>query len=474
MTRHDCTIRELVDGTIAVPSVELDPMLTDSDSGDALHHQLASSATSVEKAIATAAAVHADGTWFGLSAKERAGALRALQAELTSRADQLAPVDSSDNGVPQAVGAAFLGGVVTLLEVGAAQLDDGFGHDEHASVAGACDQWRLPWGPAAVFLPWNAPAHLAIVKTADALTAGCPVIIKPSEWAPHFSGIFAEAVNAALPPGVVQIVHGGAAVGEALVSDPRIAAVSYTGGVAGGAAVAQACARQLKPVDLELSGNNPVVVLEDAEPDFVAEQVVMALLTLNGQYCVGPRRLIVPEAQVDDYLAAFEAVLDAVTIGPTTDPLTQLGPLAHEPHRRRIEDQLTEFADRGCDVRRHGTLPDSTGHFAAPAVVLADKAPELKEEIFGPVLQVRTYRDVDEAIAIANDHDYGLSGYVFGQDRDAIRAVGRRLRAGLVRLNSAYGPPDSAPVASLWGVSGVGQFGVAQGPQFFSGARYVG
>ncbi|SEE74193.1 aldehyde dehydrogenase family protein [Jiangella alba] len=474
MSDHDCTIRELVGTTAAVPADTLDPVLTDADTGRELHPQLASSAASVDAALATAWAAHTDGTWFGLPRAERAAALRALRLELQARVPDIARADAQDTGVPQTTITAFGSAVAMLLDVAAAQIEEGFGHVEQATSAGVSDQWRLPWGPAAVFLPWNAPAHLAMVKTADALTAGCPVIIKPSEWAPHFTGIFAEAVQATLPAGVVQIVHGGSAVGAALVGDERVAAVSYTGGVAGGTAVAQACAAQLKPVDLELSGNNPAVVLAGEDPAAVAEHVVTAMLTLNSQYCVAPRRLIVPEAEAQDYLAAFATALDAVTIGATADPATQLGPLAHEPHRRRVEEQLAQFAARGCEVRRYGKLPESGGHFAAPAVVVADGAPDLREEIFGPALLVRTYRDLDEAVTIANDHSYGLAGYVFGGDRDAARAVGRRLRAGLVRLNSPYGPPDSDPVMGMWGSSGIGQIGSGQGPQFFSGARYVG
>ena len=471
---HACTIRELVDGDIAAPAEELAPTLTDSDTGEALHPQLASSADSVERALSAADAVHNDEIWTRLSAADRAAALRSLQNELTSRVPELAAADSLDSGVPQSVTGAFLAAVAGLFGLAANQVEEGFGHVEQPSSSGGCDQWRLPWGPAAVLLPWNAPAHMAIVRTADALVAGCPVILKPSEWSPHSSGALAEAVKAALPAGVVQIVHGGRAVSQSLVEDSRIAAVSYTGGVAGGTAVAEACARQLKPVDLELSGNNPVVVLPDAELNIVVEQVVTALLMLNGQYCVGPRRLIVPEDRGDEYVAAVGAALDAVTIGATSEPTTMLGPISHEPHLQRIESQLAEFENRGCEVRRFGQLPTSSGHFARPTLVLADKAPELQEEVFGPVLQVRTYAKVDDAIAIANDHAYGLSAYVFGADRDAARAVGRRLRAGLVRLNSAFGPPDVAPVASPWGVSGVGSFGLGEGPKFFTGLRFVG
>ena len=465
-------IRELVGDTAALPTEELPALLTDSDTGEVLGPQRASSAASVERALATSAAVHATGTWSDLPREERAAALRQLGKEIASRVDELAALDSRDTGVPLSTTSMFLGAVSQLFEPAALQVEAGFEHEEKQSAAvGGCDQWRLPWGPAAVFLPWNAPAHMAIVRTADALAAGCPVVLKPSEWAPHSSGPLAEAFQAALPPGVVQILHGGAAVGASIVGDDRIAAVSYTGGVNGGKAVAQACAAALKPVDLELSGNNPAVVLPGEDPMAVAGNAVVAMTMLNGQYCVAARRLIVPESEVEAYADAFGAVLGSLPIGATTDPGTALGPLAHEPHRVRLEEQLAEFAAAGCEVRRFGTLPELGGHFFQPALVLGDQAGALKEEVFGPVLQIRGYRDQAEAIRIANDHAYGLCAYVFGSDRDSARAVGRQLRAGIVRLNSPFGAPDVAPLANVWGISGLGTIG--EGPKFFSGLRFV-
>jgi phenylacetaldehyde dehydrogenase len=469
----DSTIRELVADTIAVPADELPAVLTDSDTGEVLGNQRASSAASVEKALATAAEVHETGAWSELPREERAAALRQLGKEIASRVEDLAALDSRDTGVPLSTTGMFLGAVSALFEPAALQVEAGFEHEEKQSaVVGGCDQWRLPWGPAAVFLPWNAPAHMAIVRTADALVAGSPIILKPSEWTPHSSGPLAEAFQAALPTGVVQILHGGVEVGQKIVGDDRIAAVSYTGGVNGGKAVAAACAAALKPVDLELSGNNPVVVLPGEDPMAVASQAVIAMTMLNGQYCVAARRLIVPEAEVDAYADAFGAVLGSLPIGPATDPGTALGPISHEPHRVRLEQQLEEFAAVGCEVRRFGTLPEGAGgHFFQPAIVLGDQAGQLKEEVFGPVLQIRGYRDRDEAIRIAHDHEYGRCAYVFGSDRDEARAVGRKLRAGIVRLNSPFGAPDVMPLANVWGISGLGVIG--EGPKFFSGLRFV-
>jgi phenylacetaldehyde dehydrogenase len=469
----DCGIRELVDGVAAAPAERLSAVLTDPDTGAELHPQAASSLDALEKAIATAHQVHVDGVWSDLPAAERAAGIRRLQAELASRAEELGRTDSIDSGVTVAMTSAVIGARVGMLELAAKQVEDGFERVEHSTSFGACDQWRLPWGPAAIFLPWNAGAATAIMKTADALVAGCPVIIKPSEWSSHFSGAFAEAVSAALPAGVVQIVHGDQTVGEALVNDARIAAVSYTGGVGGGTAVAEACARQLKPVDLELSGNNPVVVLPDATPDVVLGTVLAGMFFLNGQACIAPRRLVVPEEQAEGYVAAIGAALDGIKIGTTDDPETVLGPLAHAQHQQHIEAQLADLETRGCEVRRFGQLPSAGGHFVAPAVVLTDKAPDFRDEVFGPVLQVRTYASVDEAVDIANDHPFGLSAYVCGTDRDAARAVGRRLRAAFVNING-LGQAEAPMMGNAWGKTGLGVFGIGQGAAFFAGYRFVG
>lgn len=474
MTAHDCTARELVGGSASRPAEERGPALTDPDTGLELHGQLASSADCAERVLATAHAVHVDEVWTRLSRAERGTALRALGDALSVRVDELAHADSLDTGVPLATTRALLGAVCGAMAAAADQVEAGFGHAEHASASGTCDQWRLPWGPALVLLPWNAPTAMAVTRTADALVAGCPVVLKPSEWSPHSTGPFSEAVSAALPAGVVQVVHGDRAVSAALVDDRRTAAVSFTGGVAGGRAVAETCGRLLKPVDLELSGNNPVVVLPDADPAAVVANVLPALLFLNGQYCAGPRRLVVPRDRASSFVDALGDSLDGLSVGPTTDPTAALGPLASAQHLAHVRRQLDEFARRGCDVRHHGRVPEGDGHYLPPTVVLADAAPDLVDEVFGPVLVVRTYDDVDEAVGIANDQPYGLTAYVVGDDRDRAREVGRRLRAGLVRVNSPFGPDDVAPVGSPWGASGLGSFGPGEGPRFFSGSRFVG
>jgi phenylacetaldehyde dehydrogenase len=325
-------------------------------------------------------------------------------------------------------------------------------------------------------VPWNAPAPTALFKTAAALAAGCPVVLKPSEWAPHFAAPVAEAALASgLPTAMLQIVQGGPALGQALASDARVQALSYTGGVAGGRAVAAACAPRLIPLDLELSGNNPVVILPDAELDQAAAQLVGGMLLLNGQWCAGPRRAVVPEALAGPLVDAVLARLEAAVIGPTTGAGTQLGPLAHSDHLERLQQQLAECSASGHTVRSVGTTPTGTGHFLAPVVITGDKTRELRDELFGPVLVVQPYTDIEEAVEIANDHSFGLSGYVFGRDLTQAAGIGRRLRAGQVSLNRIEVLPIAEQgVGSMWGLSGLGSLGGLDGVRFFTGARVVG
>jgi phenylacetaldehyde dehydrogenase len=469
-------IAQLVDGTMTEPAQELTSWLTDPNTGLALSLQRQTTLEHLDIALSAAEEAHRNDTWMALPGSERAALLLAFSAELAARVEELAAADSMDSGVPltstrllAAAGADAMRSAADLVatEPERTPLD---------GLAGPAVQWRLPWGPAAVVVPWNAPAPTALFKTAAALAAGCPVILKPSEWAPHFAAPLAEAfVVSGMPTAMVQIVQGGASIGQAIAGDPRVQALSYTGGVAGGRAVAAACAPRMIPLDLELSGNNPVVILADVDIVETAAQIVGGMLLLNGQWCAGPRRAVVPESMADELIAAVLTQLEGVAIGPTTGPSTQLGPIAQAEHLKRLQGQLDECSSSGHTVRHVGTPPTGGGHFLAPAVISGDKTRELRDEIFGPVLVVQTYTDVDEAVEIANDHSYGLSGYVFGRDAAEAATVGRRLRAGTVSLNRiALMPVAEQGVTSMWGQSGLGSIGALDGVRFFTGARIVG
>ena len=302
------------------------------------------------------------------------------------------------------------------------------------------------------------------------------LILKPTEWAPNGCDIFGEAARAAgIPNGVFQLVHGGPSVGGKLVKDARIRAVSFTGGLAGGRAIAQACAEDFKPAQLELGGNNPVVVLEDANLDEAARGVTALLTSLNGQWCRALGRLIVHESIAAKLLDRTMQVLREVKLGDSLSFDTQMGPLVHSLHLEKINGQLAELVSKGGTAHSATPLPDLPGNFLAPTLVMGVTSADAQHEIFGPVGAVLTFKTDDQAVRLANDTAYGLEGYVFGKDEERALNVGRRIRAGGVKINGStiMSLHLMAPRAA-WGWSGMGIEGTAETFQFFCGTQVVG
>jgi phenylacetaldehyde dehydrogenase len=301
------------------------------------------------------------------------------------------------------------------------------------------------------------------------------VILKPSDFAPHGCTALAEATLAAgLPAGVFQLLHGAAAVGRALVEDPRIRAVSFTGGLQGGRSVALACMRQMKVVQLELGGNNPLVVLDDADLDAAADGVVAALTTLNGQWCRALGRLLVARARLAPLVERVAARLAQLRLGDSRDPVSQMGPLVHHHHRERIQAALDALARRGGRALAPTPLPSLPGCFVAPTLVSGVPPDAATDEIFGPVATVHAFDDDAEALALANGTPFGLAAYVFGAEPHAL-AVGRRIEAGVVKINGVtlFGLHPDAP-RPAWGLSGLVDEGVEATFEHFRGGRVVG
>jgi phenylacetaldehyde dehydrogenase len=467
---------QLVDGVVSAPGDELDTWLTDSDTGERVRPSAASTATDVDRALAAASRVHEQDEWWGLGFDGRAEVLRRLSKELLATAEGLARADAADTGVLLTTTAELCAGAAAMPaaigEIAPALLSA----DADGAWGPVSQRW-LPWGPAVVFAPWNAPTSIALSKAAFALAAGAPVILKPSELAQRSAGLIAAAAVAVdLPPGVLQVLHGGTAVGQQLVADPRVAAVSYTGGGAGGRAVATASAPHLRPLDLELSGSNPVVVLDDADLEETADEIVASMLFLNGQWCAGPTRVIAPSATSDRLADLLVDRLEGVLLGRSDDPTSRLGPLAHEGHVADLERDLRGLEHAGATVRRTGQLPAGGGHFFRPAVVTGPAASTHHDEVFGPVVTVQGYDDVDDAVRRANQGELGLAGYVFSATFERAREVGSRLRAGLVsvnRIRPMLSPPTPDAAASMWAGSGMGTIGIAHSLRFFTGARLV-
>ena len=468
---------DLIDGELLPPTIAMGVWLEDPNTRTPLQQQMATNEENIERALAAAWRVHASGEWAEMPVAERCERLAAFSAELDRRKDEIARREALTTGV--------ILGLTSMLQVivsGAwhlanQQLQSGW---QRSSLPGPNNHeveiHRRPLGPALCLVPWNAPAPMAAHKVANALAAGCPAILKPTEWAPNGCDLFGEAARAAgLPNGVFQIVHGGPATGSALVNDHRIRAVSFTGGLAGGRAIARACAEDFKPAQLELGGNNPVVVLEDADLDEAARGVAALLTSLNGQWCRALGRLLVHESIAAKLLERTLQMLREVKLGDSLSFETQMGPLVHSLHLEKINGQLAELISKGGTAHSVTPLPDLPGNFLAPTLVTDVVREDAQHEIFGPVGTVHTFATDAEAVQLANDTPYGLEGYVFGQDEERAMNVGRRIRAGGVKINGAtlMSLHLLAPRAA-WGLSGLGIEGTIETFQFFCGTQVVG
>ena len=468
---------DLIDGETSSPSVPKGVFLENPNTKERLQEQMATDAAGIERALAAAHRVHEEGSWSETSVEERAAALLRFASELDKRKEEIAYLEALTTGVPIGF-TSMLGIIVTgAWHLAIEQLKAGI---QYQTLPGpnnhTVEIHRRPWGPALLLVPWNAPAPMAAHKAANSLAAGCPTILKPTEWAPNGCDIFADAAQAAgIPRGVFQIVHGGPDVGGRLVKDPRVKSVSFTGGLAGGRAIATACAPEVKPAQLELGGNNPVVVLEDADLDYAAQGVVSLLTSLNGQWCRALGWLIVHERVRDEFLDRVFAKLAAVKLGDSTSFETQMGPMIHSQHLAKLRGQIVDLAAHGGKPRSSTPLPDLQGNFIAPTLISGVAPEHAQDEIFGPVGTVHTFRTDAEALALANGTPFGLEGYVFAGDEDRGMALARKVRAGGVKVNGStvMSLHILAPRPS-WGLSGMAEEGTIETFRFFCGTRVAG
>lgn len=326
---------------------------------------------------------------------------------------------------------------------------------------------REPYGVVAGIAPWNAPIYLAALKMAPALAAGNAVVLKPSETTPYSLIRLSQlAIEAGLPAGVVSIVPGvGHEAGSALVKHPQVGFVSFTGSTASGARImADAALNGLKPVSLELGGKSPQLVFADARDlDAVAAYVADSICGNAGQICFAGTRLVVDERIVEPLIDRIEQRLEVVRPGPTWRMDSTLAPIFSEAQARRVEDILQRSVKAGAEIQRGGMRVD-TGHggvYFQPTVVrgATPENPVVCEEVFGPVLAVQTFRDVEEGLALADHPVYGLAGAVHTADIDKALRAARAIEAGTIWVNH-YGPTgDLNAPQSPYKQSGSGQDG---------------
>jgi betaine-aldehyde dehydrogenase len=472
--------RDLIAGMWSLPKHELGGDLADPNTGERLQRQRQTATADVESAIAAAAALHDEGTWRRTPAPQRSALLRRTAELLADRAGDIARYDAINTGVIESMTELFAQGLSDTLRAAASFLDADPGIHDAADAGRPVHLRYLPWGPAAVIAPWNAPSFVVAKKTAFALAAGAPVVAKPSNWAPASAALLAEALQQAirergLPTSLFQLVHGGREVGQLLAADPRIRALSLTGGRSAGVAVARAAATDCKALQLELGSNNPAIVRDDADIDATADALVNGFTKLNGQWCESPGSVAVVARRHGELIDALLDRLRDIRVGHCLAPQSQMGPQAHRPQYRQVSDAVAKLAVAGGVVHSVTAMPDLPGFFHAPVVVEGAPTDLTIDEIFGPVLTVHRVVDDAAALALANSRSTGLAGYVFGTDIDDAMALGAELNCGEVKVNGTS-LLDLVPQSTqgFWGASGVGAHGDAELLKFFRGARIVG
>jgi betaine-aldehyde dehydrogenase len=405
-----------------------------------------------EDAIAAARAAFDDGPWPRLSPAERAGYVRAIADGLDARAEEMALTLARELGAPLALARGLNDSGTAVLRASAALAEEiELQLDEHRQAGE--DELRILREPVGVVLgivPWNAPIALAGQKLASALMAGCTTVVKPAIEDPLVAYALADAVvDAGLPDGVVSILPADRDVGEHMVRDARVDHVSFTGSSASGQRIMGICAERIARVSLELGGKSAAIVLDDADLDETLPFLVRGGSRNSGQVCVALTRLLVSQERHDEVVDALGEAFANLTIGDPLDPRTQIGPLVSRIQRDRVEEYIRVGREEGARVVVGGGRPPGLdrGWFVQPTIFDHVK-PDMRiaqEEIFGPVVSVITYEDEDDAIAIANNSAYGLSGSIFSRDIDRAVARARQVRAGTLAINGA-GPSTIEPI----------------------------
>ncbi|WP_166867926.1 aldehyde dehydrogenase [Salinibacterium sp. ZJ70] len=448
--------------------------VVDPNTGAVLAEGTTSSPAQLEAAIAAAHAAHVRGDWLALGVEGRAAIMERFADELDALAEPIAVLDAVNSGVPVSLTRLFGGSNGGAVRAA-------IGHfralgDARAVPADDRDvkvHW-IPWGPTALITPWNAPSAMVVKKLAYTLMAGSPAIVKPSPASPFSAQLVMEAlVRAGAPAGLVSLVEGGADIGSALVADPRVRAVSMTGSTPTGRAIAAAAAPNFTRLHLELGSNNPAIVRADADIELTADSLVSGFLKLSGQWCEAPRRVYVARERAAELEAALVARLMSVRVGSSLDEASEVGPVAYEGRRTELLAQRDALAAAGGRVVTVHEIPEE-GWFIAPTLVIdADVEPGV--EVFGPILTITSVGSDAEALARANSGQVGLAGYVYSADGAAARALGVRLDAGEVKVNSSS-VLDMSPESeqAFFGASGLGGHGDAGLARFAVGARIVG
>jgi acyl-CoA reductase-like NAD-dependent aldehyde dehydrogenase len=471
MTRAGAPVRNadrfFIGGQWVAPSSDATISVIDSHTEQLYFAVPEAQAPDIDRAVTAAREAFDAGPWPWLTHAQRAEYLRAIGAELLKRSDDLSQIWPRESGVLHAIARGGGKGAQRTFNAFAG-LAATFPFEEPAKpTAGQFGLIvREPVGVVGAIIPWNAPMSLIANKVAPALLAGCTVILKSSPEAPGEGYLIAEAAQAAgLPPGVLNVVTADREVSELLVRDSRVDKITFTGSTAAGRRIASLCGERIARCTLELGGKSAAVILDDMDIATAARTLSQAECFLAGQVCSSLTRIVVPRGRHDELVDALAATFSQVRVGDPFNEQTQMGPLAAQRQRDRVEGYIAKGIADGATLATGGGRPKDLdrGWYIEPTVFgnVDNHSVIAQEEIFGPVLSVIPAADEDDAIAIANDTIYGLNASVFTSDVNRARQVAARLRSGTVGHNAMR--TDFGVSFGGFKQSGIGREGVHEG-----------
>jgi len=377
--------------------------------------------------------------WSESTIDERSNYLNLLSSALKDRGEEIAELITSEVGTPIEYSRMAMVGTPRVVSRSYAKILDGFAWEEEIRNSIVVKE---PIGVVAMITPWNFPLHQIIGKVAPAIAAGCTMVLKPSKEAPLNAFVLADILDEiGLPNGVFNLISGhGREIGETLASHPEVDMVSFTGSTNAGVRVSELAAPSVKRVTLELGGKSANIILDDADIPRAASSAIYSCFSNSGQECSALTRLLIPEDSREEVVEVIASKIGRYTVGDPMDGTSKCGPLVSKRQQESVSRYISTGIDEGATLVAGGEgMPDDldSGFYVRPTV-FADVTPQMtvfREEIFGPVLCITTYSNVEEAIELANDSEYGLSGGVWSGDESRAMKVARKLRTGQVSIN---------------------------------------
>ncbi|MBI3005165.1 MAG: 5-carboxymethyl-2-hydroxymuconate semialdehyde dehydrogenase [Ignavibacteriales bacterium] len=400
-------------------------------------------AADVDRAVKAARKAFDEGHWPKMAAQERGKYLRRIGELIEKRADEIAELEIDDTGIPisqikkgaiprAAENFYFFADIATKIT------------GEEFLVEGKFRNYtkRRPVGVAGLITPWNTPFMLETWKAAPCLAAGDTCVLKPAEWSPLSADKLAHIIQEAdLPPGVFNLVHGfGETAGASLVAHPQVQLISFTGETTTGKEIIRNGAATLKRFSMELGGKNPTIILADANMERALDGAIFQVYSLNGERCTAGSRLLVQKNVYDDVVRKLEERVRNIRIGDPRDPATEVGPLIHPEHWKRVRGYMDIANEERASIVVGGDRPKnlSEGNYFSPTLItnVRNDMRVAQEEIFGPVLVVIPFQDDDEALRLANDIEYGLAAYIWTENQNRGKKIAEGIESGLVWINS--------------------------------------